>query len=262
MDLAELEDWRLSTLTTAPDVQKDVVDPLRLHELSLTLRRNHQGNLYYRLHDGTVDPRAPDPGAVPSRPCLLPPGWQLVLFHSLLHEPQAHTEPSMARDGYEKKWSPLTNTGFTQRMWAGAQCTFNVHNPVLAGQVVEQSTHVSDISLKMTGSRGPMVVVTERRELSNAHGHAMREDRQLAYMKETASASSTTPRRKVATPASADQADFSFKTKPTPVMLFRYSALTFNSHLIHYNHPYTQEVAHLCLESVMGQMRFTLLTVS
>lgn len=56
-----------------------------------------------------------------------------------------------------------------------------------------------------------------------------------------------TPRRKVATPASADDADFSFTTEPTPVMLFRYSALTFNSHLIHYNHPYTQEVGNASL---------------
>eukprot|EP00808_Paulinella_micropora_P007022 g23258.t1 len=193
-DRAPVEVWRERMLAAAPVTQKDFADPLRLHELALTLQRGHldgDGRRYYRLHDGSLDPRVPGGetnSSIPVTPFRVPAGWQLSLFHTLLHEASEHLEPAMAADGFEKRWSPPPP--YLRRMWAGANCTFQPHNPLLAGQCLEQATSVTEVTLK-TGGSGHMVLVTERRQISNQQGVSVTEDRQLVYLQQTAHTASS-----------------------------------------------------------------------
>ncbi|KAJ3082249.1 hypothetical protein HK102_001834 [Quaeritorhiza haematococci] len=178
--------------------------------------------------------------------------WHLILFNP--HIP----EHVLAPDGYDTLFSPPKP--FTQRMWAGGSFDFNVaasssshplassesgndggeerpirFNPLRVGQRVRQITRVDRVERK-SGSRGNTLFVWLKKEVENEEGLALTELRCLAYMQH-----SNEPKtiRHIAAPTISD---FHAEINPTPVMLFRYSSLTFNSHLIHYDTKYSQEV--------------------
>jgi 3-methylfumaryl-CoA hydratase len=92
------------------------------------------------------------------------------------------------------------------------------------------------------GRSGPFKLITLRHELSAGNGIAMTEEQDVVYREPHAAGSATpsvTPPQ--ATPH-AIKSEWSRAVAPDPVLLFRYSALTFNAHRIHYDLPYTRDI--------------------
>src|SRR5699024_27030 len=126
-----------------------------------------------------------------------------------------------------------------RRMWAGSELTF--HAPILPGQLLSRTTPIESVTEK-SGSTGPLCFVVLRHEIS-AGGIPATTDRHTIVYREAASG----PAGSAAKPPRADSPvlagwDWAQSVRPDEVMLFRYSALTFNSHRIHYDYPYVTEV--------------------
>jgi len=115
-------------------------------------------------------------------------------------------------------------------MWAGSR--FEFHHPLLVGDQIARETRVIDIQEK-SGRSGPLVFVLVRHEISNGAGMAVAEEHDIVYRGHGSGAS--------AQPAPADAA-WERTISPDDVLLFRYSALTFNGHRIHYDRRYATEV--------------------
>jgi 3-methylfumaryl-CoA hydratase len=117
-------------------------------------------------------------------------------------------------------------------MWAGSRCIF--HGPIRIGEEIERISTISNIAEK-TGKAGNMVFVTVRHELRNEAGLVMEEEQDIVYV--------AMPERFVepaVTPLPA--CDWTEAVSVDPVLLFRFSALTFNGHRIHYDRRYAMEV--------------------
>ncbi|WP_193096449.1 MaoC family dehydratase N-terminal domain-containing protein [Brevibacterium sp. FME17] len=145
----------------------------------------------------------------------------------------------LGNDGHVKLGGFMPPVGLPRRMWAGSKLQF--HSPILAGQKLSRTTTIESITEK-TGGSGTLCFVVLRHEVS-ADGVLATTDRHTIVYREATSA----PEGSAAAPARADTPapegwDWVRSVRPNEVMLFRYSALTFNSHRIHYDHPYVTEV--------------------
>ena len=166
----------------------------------------------------------------------LPESWYALLFG-----PTAR-QSTIGRDGHpltgDDLLPPLPNT---RRMFAGRRVKF--HKPLHVGDMVERVSTVRQVEPK-TGRTGSFVLVTVVHEMSAGAGIAITEEQDLVYREAvTAEASSTAKPVQQAKPqAATEKADHAVEWKPDTVQLFRYSALTFNAHRIHYDLPYTREV--------------------
>lgn len=126
-----------------------------------------------------------------------------------------------------------------RRMWASSSLTF--HRPIAVGQAVERTSRIAAITEK-SGSAGALIFV-EIDHAIHAEGVLAVEERQTLVYREAAAVDAP-----LAPPAPATQAfdhagwDAHRATAPEPPLLFRYSALTFNSHRIHYDLPYARDV--------------------
>jgi 3-methylfumaryl-CoA hydratase len=145
----------------------------------------------------------------------------------------------LGADGHAALGGFMPPVPLPRRMWAGSDLTF--HTPILPSQAIERTTTIESITEK-TGSTGPLCFVVLRHEIT-ADGKPATTDRHTIVYREAASA----PEGSAAKPPRADSPapdgwDWTRSVRPNEVMLFRYSALTFNSHRIHYDHPYVTEV--------------------
>ncbi|KAI8926024.1 hypothetical protein BC831DRAFT_400467 [Entophlyctis helioformis] len=177
------------------------------------------------------------------------PASHLTLF------PPRVPEPLLAADGYDSDWSPPPP--FVRRMWAGGVFEWDPANPLRVGQDVWQTTRLVSVDHKQRGlangrTTGDAVFVTLDKDISNSDGFAMRETRSYVYLE----AGPPAVRRLVKSPADPD---FSTTVRPSMVTLFRYSALTFNSHLIHYDHTYAHGIEGYDSCLVHGPLTCTLL---
>ncbi|KAH6571129.1 hypothetical protein BASA60_007317 [Batrachochytrium salamandrivorans] len=175
-----------------------------------------------------------------SSPCYealrqLPPSGSAVRAgsHFTLF-PLRTPEPLLAIDGYDTDWSPPSP--FVQRMWAGGDIQWMPHNPLCVGETVTQTTRMQDAVLKPTG-RGHAMFVTIAKDISNQAGVAVKELRSYVYLenKPEAAPAAVNAKRSI---KNTLESDFQTTVLPTTASLFRFSALTFNSHLIHYDHNY------------------------
>ncbi|WP_210604192.1 FAS1-like dehydratase domain-containing protein [Brevibacterium oceani] len=146
----------------------------------------------------------------------------------------------LGADGHVKLGGFMPPVPLSRRMWAGSALEF--HTPILPGQQLERTTTIESITEK-TGSTGPLCFVKLRHEVY-ADGVLATTDRHTIVYRE---ATSVTVGSAAALPPRADSPvpdgwDWATSVRPNEVMLFRYSALTFNSHRIHYDYPYVTEV--------------------
>ncbi|KAJ3271680.1 hypothetical protein HDV01_006459 [Terramyces sp. JEL0728] len=148
------------------------------------------------------------------------PCRHLALFPSRI------PEPLLASDGYDNNWCPPEP--FTKRMWGGGKIEFS-KNRLLVGQEIELTTKLDSINFK-EGSRGGSVFTLMVKEIRNENGLSMVENRTLVYLENPVSGSRIIKRGLAP--------DFTETVRPTPISLFRFSALTFNSHMIHYDKDY------------------------
>jgi len=166
--------------------------------------------------------------AEPVRGSEVPPLWHWMFFASLTR----HSD--IGPDGHTRLGGFLPPVPLPRRMFAGGRFVF--HHPLRVGDDIERLSTVKNVTTKQ-GRSGQMVFVTVQHDISDSRGIAITEEHDIVY-REAAKPDDPQPQPK---PAPADEV-FSRKIEPDSVLLFRYSALTFNGHRIHYDRSYVTEV--------------------
>jgi 3-methylfumaryl-CoA hydratase len=157
------------------------------------------------------------------------------LGHWLNFLPDAR-QSDLDEDGHPRRGGFLPPVALPRRMWAGSRLTFL--GPIALGDEIMRRSTIETIEPK-TGRSGEMVFVTVRHEVSAGPALAVVEEQDIVY-REAPTPGLSQP---VATPAAAGpEAGWTRRVTPDPMLLFRYSALTFNSHRIHYDRDYATGV--------------------
>lgn len=171
------------------------------------------------------------------RPAERPlPGTALpALWHWLYFLP-LYRQSEVGADGHARRGAFLPPVALPRRMWAGSQFTF--HAPLHIGDEVVRTSTIDDITEK-EGRSGALVFVKVRHELrrQGEQQPALTEFHDIVY-RPAAQPGAVEP-APVAAPL---EAEWERKVVPDDVLLFRYSALTFNGHRIHYDRRYVTEV--------------------
>ena len=157
----------------------------------------------------------------------LPPLWHWLYF--LAHDRQS----DLGVDGHAKLGRFLPPSPLPRRMWAGSRLQF--HHPLKVGDKVRRESQILDVTEK-TGQSGPLMFVVVRHEVSNDQGVALTEEHDIVYRDH---AKVDEPKSK-GRPAPGEST-WNRSVQPDDVLLFRYSALTFNAHRIHYDRRYAAE---------------------
>ncbi|OAN46239.1 acyl-CoA dehydrogenase [Magnetospirillum moscoviense] len=179
-----------------------------------------------------------------------PAGQVPPLGHWLYFLPRA-LQRDIAHDGHPHKGGFLPPVELPRRMWAGGRFTF--HHPIRVGEPISRRSTIESVVPKQ-GRSGQMVFVTVRHEVSSPQGLALVEHHDIVYRE--------APRKGEEPPAPAAAptvAQWQRRVVPDIVLLFRYSALTFNGHRIHYDRDYCREVENYPGLVVHGPLTATLL---
>ena len=166
--------------------------------------------------------------AEPAKGDVLPPLWHWLYFLPI--SPLAEAGP----DGHPKRGGFLPPVPLPRRMFAGGRLEYR--HDLKVRDAITRTSRILDVSGK-EGRSGTLVFVTVRHEISNTAGLAMSEEHDIVY-RENPRPDAPVPKPQ----AARSDETFSREITSDPVMLFRYSALTFNSHRIHYDRPYVTEV--------------------
>jgi len=201
-DLEKLKEW-----IGQKESGVDYVTVPAVHRLAATLDRDDPM------------PRVGDP---------LPVGWHQILFPRVVRQSQ------IGADGHPERGDFLPPVPLPRRMFAGKRTTF--HADLQVGDAVRRHSVIQDVNIKQ-GRTGRMVFVTVKTDITSPRGLAITEEQDLVYRE--AAPSGTPPQPPQPAPG---KAVWSRVVTPDPVMLFRYSALTFNGHRIHYDLPYVTQV--------------------
>ncbi len=154
------------------------------------------------------------------------------LIHLCLAPPIAPLS-ALGRDGHPARGGFLPPVPLPLRMWAGG--TFTFHRDLAVGATVTRQSRIADVVLK-EGRSGPLCFVSVNHRLSDADGLAVEERQDLVYRAHGAPGSAAPP-----APAAA-MGQYRQAVDGSAVVLFRYSAITFNGHRIHYDQPYATHV--------------------
>jgi 3-methylfumaryl-CoA hydratase len=199
----------LSAWIGRQEVTQDVIGATPVKALNATL--DHPG----------IDPQVGTP---------LPPLWHWLYFLPL------HRQSEIGADGHAKRGGFLPPVPLPRRMWAGSR--FEFRSPVRVGDVVERTSTIDQVTEK-SGRTGPLVFVKVRHEVrcNGQADAAIVEYHDIVY-REARQATDVEP------PPVAAQTGAVWQRQivPDDVLLFRYSALTFNGHRIHYDRKYVTEV--------------------
>lgn len=155
----------------------------------------------------------------------LPPLWQWFFFLPLA--PQSE----LGSDGHPKRGGFLPPVPLPRRMFAGGRMTF--HAPLIVGEPATRTGTVLKVSEKAGGS-GQLVFVTVQYEFHQSGRLCLTEEQDIVYREPGAAV----PAPPVTSFPPAPEGAWSRMVPPDPRLLFRFSALTFNAHRIHYDRPY------------------------
>lgn len=160
----------------------------------------------------------------------LPPAWHWLYFHEAVQRQDLGIEGHAKLGGFMPPIS-FGNSAFSdeppRRMWAGGRLTF--HAPILLGSQAEKQSTIQSITPK-EGRSGKLIFVVVEHEISADGRTCLTEQQTIVYREPVQYCDSVGP----AQPAPTD-GEFSVTYRPDPMLLFRYSALTFNTHRIHYD---------------------------
>ena len=186
----------------------DLVTPAPVRALTATLDR---------------DPIEASPGLA------LPPLWHWLYFLPM------HRQSEIGPDGHAKRGGFLPPVPLPRRMWAGSQ--FEFRSPLRVGDAVRRTSTIADVTQK-EGRTGKLVFVKVRHEVfANADADAaIVEFHDIVYREAKQPGDVDPP------PTAAETGAWQREIAPDDVLLFRYSALTFNGHRIHYDRKYVTEV--------------------
>lgn len=155
----------------------------------------------------------------------LPPLWHWTFFQ----EPVA---PAMlGKDGHPARGGFLPPAEGHNRMWAGGRMDFI--QPLRVGIAAVRHSTITDIKEKQ-GRTGKLLFVTVRHHYTQQDETCIQEEQDIVYREPSP------PRLSLDMPM--PEPEWTESVRPTPVMLFRYSAVTFNGHRIHYDWPYATEI--------------------
>ncbi|GIK06898.1 hypothetical protein Aspvir_002551 [Aspergillus viridinutans] len=223
-----------------PQTRTQVLDSNQLQLLSLTLNRP------------TLYPNSPvltNASASLQQGTPLPAGYHLVYFTP------AFLESELGADGTDVSYNP--ETPFTRRMWAGGEVQWprgpeGMPNPLRVGQEIQETTRVLSAEPKIVRRTGEeMIVVGVEKEFRNELGVAVLDRRNWVFRKALSTPSSSvstnlldpiTPSGPAFSKTSTTGNVHTRTMKQTAVTLFRFSALTFNPHKIHYSLPWARDV--------------------
>jgi 3-methylfumaryl-CoA hydratase len=175
----------------------------------------------------------------------VPPGWHWIFFL------EAKPPSELGADGHPKRGGFLPPVPLPRRMWAGGRLEFL--RPLTIGESVTRESEIVSVEPK-SGRSGDLVFVTVRHTLAGAAGTAIVEEQDIVYREAAKAGDPTAPGK----PAPQD-APWHRRFIPDAVMLFRYSALTFNGHRIHYDKDYATAREHYPGLVVHGPLQATLL---
>jgi len=200
--LSHLQGWQGRTETVSDEI---TAAPLR--GLSATLDRD-------------------DPPV--ARGTEVPPLW-----HWLYFLPQ-HRQSEISADGHAARGGFLPPVPLPRRMWAGGELQW--HAPMRVGDAVQRQSTIESVTHK-SGRTGDLVFVVVRHEIHAPQGLALTERHNIVYR------AAAQPGEPVPAPTAAERdAPWQRRLQPDDVLLFRYSALTFNGHRIHYDRRYVTGV--------------------
>ena len=200
--MANLQDWVGRTET-----RHDQVTPAPIAGLSAALDRD-------------------DPPPEPGEP--LPPLWHWLYFLPLTKQSELGPDGHTARGGF------LPPVDLPRRMWAGSRLEFL--RPLRVGDAITRVSRIESVKEK-AGRMGPLVFVMVRHEISNQGGLAIIDEQDIVFRDYPIPGEPTAP-----PPAAAATPVWERVIHPDDVLLFRYSALTYNGHRIHYDRRYATEV--------------------
>lgn len=202
LNLDSLREWRGKT-----ESRSDEVTSAPIAALSATLDRDDPF------------PRAGDP---------VPALWHWLYFLPIPRQSE------LGPDGHAKRGGFLPPVPLPRRMFAGDRVQF--HRPLRVGEKISRLSRIVDVNHKQ-GRSGPLVFVVVRHEISDREGLAISEEHDIVYREN--------PKNTDAAPAPQKPPSgpsWAWEIRPEETLLFRYSALTFNGHRIHYDRRYATEV--------------------
>jgi 3-methylfumaryl-CoA hydratase len=157
-------------------------------------------------------------------------------FHWTL-APLLARESELGPDGHPRRGGFLPPIPLPRRLWAGSRIVF--HRPLRIGERVERESTITAIDEKQ-GKGSALIFVTVHHRFVSADGVTVDEEQDLVYREPPAPSARTT--EAVIDARGADGAEWHSTIHPTETLLFRYSALTFNGHRIHYDRRYATGV--------------------
>lgn len=188
-------------------VEEDVATAAPLRALAATFNR-------------TEAPRAGEP---------IPPGWHIGYFLSMA------PTGALAADGLPRGAGVLPEVPLPRRMYAGTRLAF--HAPILVGDPLRRESELSDLQVR-EGATGTLIITTQTRRISTPRGLACSEDYDTVFREEVRPGDKSGIPKRDEAPGGLP---WRRTIRPDPVSLFRFSAVTFNPHRIHYDRPYTIE---------------------
>ncbi len=203
-DLSQLQQWVGRT-----EAREDVVAADRVAAMAATL-------------DLDVGPR---PGEA------LPPGWHWMFFNTR----GAAKARDLGPDGHPRRGGFLPDVPLPRRMWAGGRLAYS-ERAIRVGEAIRRSSEIAKVDVKQ-GRSGTLVFVLVKHRIEGAGGGVIEEEHDIVY-RDAPQPGAPVP----APPAAPGDAVWTKTIHPDPVLLFRYSALTFNGHRIHYDQPYVTGV--------------------
>lgn len=170
-----------------------------------------------------------------------------LAIHWCLAPPTARMA-GLGPDGHQARGEFLPPVPLPRRMWAGG--AIESVGALRVGERVRRLSEIEDVTLKQ-GRSGPLCFVGVRHDYVTERGLALRERHDIVYREMTAAESRA--------PNAEQPGDLVRSIDPTPTLLFRYSAVTYNGHRIHYDQPYATQVEGYPGLVVHGPLQATLL---
>ena len=166
----------------------------------------------------------------------IPEGWHWSYFL------ETALARELAHDGHPKRGGFLPPVTLPRRMWAGGRLDFR--RPIKVGERMSRESEILSVESK-SGNSGNLVFVTVRHTLSVAAEIAVVEEHDIVYRDAAIPGAPKTPAAPASAPApgkpSPANALWRHEVMPDEAMLFRYSALIFNAHRIHYDIDYCRK---------------------
>jgi 3-methylfumaryl-CoA hydratase len=185
------------------------------------------------------DDAYPQPGDV------VPPLWHWLFFLPL------HRHSQLGPEGHAEFGGFMPPSRLPRRMWAGGR--FEFHHPLRVGDAITRESRIVAVTAK-AGRTGPLLFVVVRHEVSNEQGIALVEEHDIVYRDHTR------PGAPQPAPQPApSESRWKRQIEPDEILLFRYSALTFNAHRIHYDRRYATQTEGYAGLVVHGPLVATLL---